>query len=142
MFSKENFNHIPSEYEMSNFINNELWDKVCEFMKSNYNVNPIFEFSKCSLEFGWNIKFKKGSRTLCTVYPRENYFCVMIVIGKKEKEQFENMFHSFCIEIQEIYGDTREFNNQKWLMIDLEDEDKKYEDVKKILNIRASRNTF
>lgn len=142
MFSKENFNHIPSEYEMSNFINNELWDKFCEFMKSNYNVNPIFEFSKCSLEFGWNIKFKKGSRTLCTVYPRENYFCVIIVIGKKEKEQFENMFHSFCIEIQEIYGDTREFNNQKWLMIDLEDEDKKYEDVKKILNIRASRNTF
>ncbi len=142
MFSKEDFKHIPSEYEMSNFINNELWDKFCEFMKSNYNVNPIFEFSKCSLEFGWNIKFKKGSRTLCTVYPRENYFCVMIVIGKKEKEQFENMFHSFCIEIQEIYGDTREFNNQKWLMIDLEDEDKKYEDVKKILNIRASRNTF
>ena len=138
MFSKENFNHIPSEYEMRNFINNELWDKFCEFMKSNYNVNPIFEFSKCSLEFGWNIKFKKGSRTLCTVYPRENYFCVMIVIGKKEKEQFENMFHSFCIEIQEIYGDTREFNNQKWLMIDLEDEDKKYEDIKKLLNIRAS----
>lgn len=142
MFSKENFNHIPSEYEMSNFINNELWDKFCEFMKSNYNVNPIFEFSKCSLEFGWNIKFKKGSRTLCTVYPRENYFCVIIVIGKKEKEHLENMLPHFCIEIQEIYGDTREFNNQKWLMIDLEDEDKKYEDVKKILNIRASRNTF
>ena len=66
----------------------------------------------------------------------------MIVIGKKEKEHFENMLPHFCIEIQEIYGDTREFNNQKWLMIDLEDEDKKYEDVKKILNIRASRNTF
>lgn len=48
------------------------------------------------------------------------------------------MLPHFCIEIQEIYGDTREFNNQKWLMIDLEDEDKKYEDVKKILNIKAS----
>ena len=137
MFSKEDFKHIPSEYEMSNYINNELWDKFCEFIRSNYNVNPKFEFSKCSLEFGWNIKFKKGSRTLCTVYPRENYFCVMIVIGKKEKEQFENILHSFCIEIQDIYKNTRECNNQKWLMIDLEDEDIKYEDVKKILNIRA-----
>ena len=48
------------------------------------------------------------------------------------------MLRSFCIEIQEIYGDTRECNNQKWLMIDLEDEDKKYEDIKKSLNIRAS----
>lgn len=62
----------------------------------------------------------------------------MIVIGKKEKEKFENMLCDFCIEIQEIYSSTREFNNQKWMMIDLEDEDKKYEDVKKILNIRAN----
>ena len=80
MFSKKNFSHIPTEYEMSNYINNELWNKFCEFIKSNYNVNPRFEFSKCSLEYGWNVKFKKGSKTLCTVYPRENYFCVMIVI--------------------------------------------------------------
>lgn len=138
MFSKEDFSYIPTEYEMSNYINNELWNKFCEFIKSNYNVNPRFEFSKCSLEYGWNVKFKKGNKTLCTVYPRENYFCVMIVIGKKEKEQFENMLYNFCIEIQEIYKTTKECNNQKWLMIDLEDEDRKYEDVKKMLNIRVS----
>lgn len=138
MFSKDDFKHIPNEYEMSDYINNELWNKFCEFIKSTYNVNPRFEFSKCSLEYGWNIKFKKDSRTLCTVYPRENYFCVMLVIGKKEKEKFENLLHSFCIEIQEVYQNTRECNNQKWLMIDLEDDNRKYEDVKKILNIRAS----
>ena len=138
MFSKEDFSHIPTEYEMMNYINNELWDKFCKFIKNNYNVNSRFEFSKCSLEYGWNVKFKKGSRTLCTVYPRENYFCVMIVIGKKEKEKFENMLCNFCIEIQEIYKATREGNNQKWMMIDLEDEDRKYEDVKEILNIRVS----
>ena len=138
MFSKDDFKHIPNEYEMSDQIHNELWNKFCEFIKSNYNANPRFEFSNCSLEYGWNIKFKKGSRTLCTVYPRENYFCVMLVIGKKEKEKFENLLHSFCIEIQEAYQNTRECNNQKWLMIDLEDDNRKYEDVKKILNIRAS----
>ena len=80
MFSKEDFSYIPTEYEMSNYINNELWNKFCEFIKSNYNVNPRFEFSKCSLEYGRNVKFKNGSKTLCTVDPRENYFCVMIVI--------------------------------------------------------------
>ena len=67
------------------------------------------------------------------VYPRENYFCVMIVIGKKEKEQLENMKYDFCIEIQEIYNNTIECNNQRWMMIDLEDEDRKYEDVKKTI---------
>jgi len=42
MFSKEDFKHIPSEYEMSNYINNELWNKFCKFIKSNYNINPRF----------------------------------------------------------------------------------------------------
>ncbi|ENY8421311.1 DUF3788 family protein [Clostridioides difficile] len=31
-------------------------------------------FSSCSWEFGWNIKFKKPRKNLCTVYPKENYF--------------------------------------------------------------------
>lgn len=137
MFIREDFNHIPTEYEMNDYINNELWHKFCEFIKNEYNVDPKFEFSKCGLEYGWNIKFKKDSKSLCTVYPRENYFCVMVVIGRKEKEKFENMLSNFCIEIQEIYNSTKEGNNQKWLMIDLEDEDKKYEDVKKIIKIRV-----
>ena len=138
MFSKEDFNHIPTEYEMSNYINNELWNKFCKFIKRNYNVNPKFEFSKCSLEYGWNVKFKKGGKTLCTVYPRENYFCVMIVIGKKEKEQFENMLYNFCIEIQDIYKATKDCNNQYWILFDLVDEVIIFEDVKKVLNIRVS----
>lgn len=138
MFRKDDFSHIPTEYEMNDYINNELWNKFCEFIKNEYNVNPRFEFSKCSLEYGWNVKFKKGSKSLCTIYPRENYFCVMIVIGQKEKAKFEHMLPTFSTEIQEIYKVTKEGNHQKWLMIDLEDEDKKYEDVKKILKIRVN----
>ena len=45
------------------------------------------------------------------------------------------MLHSFCIEIQEAYQNTRECNNQKWLMIDLEDDNRKYEDVKIIISV-------
>lgn len=32
MFSKEDFSHIPTEDEMSNYINNELWNKFCKFI--------------------------------------------------------------------------------------------------------------
>lgn len=59
MFSKENFNHIPTEYEISNYINNELWNRFCKFIKSNYNVNPRFEFSKCSLDMDGMQNLKK-----------------------------------------------------------------------------------
>ncbi len=52
MFDRNNPNHIPTEYEMKEYINNTLWDDFCKYMKSTYNVNPKFEFSKCSWEYG------------------------------------------------------------------------------------------
>jgi len=139
MFNKENFNHIPTEYDMKEYINNYLYDDFCNYIKSKYNIVPRFEFSKCNWEYGWNIKYKKGSKSLCTIYPRENYFTILIVIGKHEKKNFENMLASFCTDIQKIYEEALEGNNQKWLMIDLEDNDKRYDDVKKIIEIKNNK---
>lgn len=136
MFNREMYNHIPTKYEMNNYINNELWTDFCKYIKETYNIEPKFEFSKCSFEYGWNIKFKKGSKSLCTVYPRENYFTVMIVIGSKEKATFEEILPSLSSDLQQIYMTTKEGNGQKWLMIDLEDDDSRYADVKRILDIR------
>ena len=139
MFERENFNHIPTEYEIKEYINNDLWVNFCEYMKNTYNAVPKFEFSKCSWEYGWNMKFKNGSKSLCTIYPRENYFTILIVIGKNEKKLFEDAFSSFSNGIQKIYKETPEGNGQKWLMIDLEDNDRKYEDIKKIIGFRANK---
>lgn len=58
---------------------------------------------------------------------------MLVVIGKKEKKLFEDMFSSFSNDIKKIYEETLEGNGQKWLMIDLEDKDKRYEDVKRKL---------
>ena len=51
----------------------------------------------------------------------------------------EDNFSSFTNDIQKIYKETPEGNGQKWLMIDLEDKDKKYEDIKKIIEFRANK---
>lgn len=136
MFNKEDFSNTPTEYTMGEYINNDLWEDFCKYMKNTYNVIPKFEFSKCSLEYGWNVKFKKSSKSLCTIYPKEGYFTVLVVIGKKEKEDFEKGLLSFSCDIQKIYKETKEWNNQKWLMIDLEDKDTRYEDIKRIIEIR------
>lgn len=136
MFDRENHAHCPSDGEMSAYINDPLWDDLCGYMAETYRAEPKFEFSRCSWEAGWNIKFKKGGRALCTVYPRENYFTVMVVIGRKEKVALERELPTFCDEIQQIYRETKEGNGQRWLMIDLEDEDAKYSDVKRLLELR------
>lgn len=138
MFDRTDHTIPANEEAMEGYINNPLWGIFCEFIKEKYNCGPVFEFSKCGMEYGWNAKFKKSGKSLCTVYPREGFFTVMIVIGRREKERFEQELSSYCMEIQRIYEETKEGNGQKWLMIDLEDEDEKYENVKKMLGIRVS----
>ncbi len=95
--------------------------------KKIYNIEPTYEFSKCTFEFGWNVKFRKNNKSLCVVYPKENYFTVMIVIGQKEKEDFK---------IKKIYSETKEGNGQKWLTINITENNKIYEDIKAILKIK------
>lgn len=35
MFNREDFSHIPTEYEMKEYINNDLWEDFCKYMKTN-----------------------------------------------------------------------------------------------------------
>lgn len=93
----------------------------CGEVQDTYQCKEAIEFSACSLEPGWNVKFKKAGKTLCTIYPRETYFTVMIVVGRKEKEPVEAVLPECTAQVQEIYAHTREGNGQRWLMIDLEE---------------------
>ncbi len=55
-----------------------------------------------------------------------------------KKGIIEEILPTLSVEIQQIYKETKEGNGQKWLMIDLEDNDKRYEDAKRMLEIRIS----
>lgn len=111
---------------------------LCSEIKDTYQCSEKIEYSSCSLEKGWNVKFKKAGRTLCTIYPRENYFTVMVVVGAKEKASVEEMLPKCTVELQDIYHQTREGNGQRWLMIDLEVKDDLYYDLLQLIQIRRN----
>ena len=75
---------------------------------------------------------------MCTVYPRECYFTVMIVIGTKEKAPVEAILPECTMELSDLYHQTKEGNGQRWLMIDLEDKDNLYQDVLRLIQIRRN----
>ena len=62
----------------------------------------------------------------------------MVVVGRREKPAVEAALPTFTPEIRQRYQDTTEGNGQKWLMIDLEDRDERYEDAKRIIGLRVS----
>lgn len=126
----------PSLEEFGANIGNPVFMHFCAQIKERFQCSEKIDYSSCSWEMGWNIKFRKSGKTLCTIYPREGYFTVMIVIGAKEKNAVEAMLPDCLTELQEIYNQTKEGNGQKWLMIDLEDKGRMYEDIFRLIEIR------
>lgn len=137
MIDRKDMNYVPNLEDLSGFIRNPLFDELCTKLETVYKAKYTIDFSKCSWEYGWNMKFKKSGKTLCTVYPRENYFTALVVVGTKEKEAVEQILPELSSEIQNVYHQTKEGNGQRWLMIDLEDEGEIYEDVLRLIEARV-----
>lgn len=128
----------PTLEEMGAYVRNPLFLTFCSEMTRAHGCREAVEFSACSMEPGWNVKFRRAGRTLCTLYPREGFFTVMVVVGRREKEAVEAALPDFTPALRRIYEETKEGNGQRWLMVDLEDEGALYRDVLRLAAIRRA----
>ena len=125
----------PEFEDISAYVDCPFWEGLCEFIEETYSIKPAIEYSRCSGAPGWNVKYNKSSRALCTLYPNNGYFTCLISIGRKEAPETELMLGSFSSYLQELYKNTNVFNGSRWLMIDVATE-KIFEEVKELLCIR------
>lgn len=135
---KTNGTQKPSLEEISAYVNSPLFDHLCTHMETEYQSKPVLEYSRCPMQRGWNMKYKKSGRTLCTLYPMEGYFIALIVIGERERTETELMLPSFTEYLQHLYQKTKTGMGQKWLMIEVTD-DAVLEDVKQCIAIRRGK---
>lgn len=138
MINLQDRNICPTLDEIAEYIRNPLFQEFCLEIKEMYSMKEKIEFSSCSWEPGWNIKFKKSGKNLCTIYPREDFFTVLLVVGRKEKEAVEAILPDCTAEFREVYDQTKEGNGQRWLMVDLEDPGELYRDVLRVIEIRRN----
>lgn len=136
MIDIRNRGYCPSLEELREYTGSPVFSRFCADVKARYACKEKIEFSSCSWEPGWNVKLKKSGKSLCTVYPREGFFTVLVVIGQREKDAAEAVLRDCTPELRDIYRQTAEGNGQKWLMIDLEDQEKLYWDVFRLIDLR------
>lgn len=126
----------PTAEDIKEFVKSPLWTELCEFIESTYSLTPNLEYSVCSGAPGWNVKYKKSGRSLCTLYPDRGYFTCLISIGRKEAPEAELVLTSFTAYLKELYKNTKLFNGSRWLMIEVTSEEI-LDNVKDLLAIRA-----
>lgn len=126
----------PGIEMVDGYINCPYWHELQQFLNQAYGAEPSIEYSCCSGAKGWNVKYKRGSRALCTVYPKEGFFTCLISVGRKELHEVELLMDIFTPYLQNLYEKSLGINGSKWLMIDVTSEEI-LGDVKELIGIRV-----
>lgn len=131
----------PTDKEICGFIGNDLWRELNAYLQETYSIQPKMTYSNCSMDKGiwkgWNVKFQKSGKALCTLYPKHGFFNVLVVIGAKEMTEAELLVPFCCEYTQNLFNETETHMGGKWLMMCVMDANI-LEDVKKLVALRVS----
>lgn len=125
----------PTCEQVTEYIGSPLWAEFNERIQSAYQIKPCMEHSRCSMQAGWNIKYKKGGKSLCTLYPMQGYFIALVVVGSRELTEAELLMPLCSDYVQTVFKNTKTGNGQKWLMLDVKDREI-MDDVFSLINLR------
>jgi len=128
----------PGLEEIGVFIQNPLWGELRAHLEQTYGVLPVIEHSTCSGAPGWNVKYKKSGRSLCTLYPDEGAFMCLVSVGTKEAVEAELMMHTCTDYVQELFWRVKTYNGARWLMIRVADETV-LRDVERLIALRMTK---
>ncbi|NLI22826.1 MAG: DUF3788 domain-containing protein [Clostridiales bacterium] len=113
----------PSLREMETHIGNPLWASCREQLESRYGIQPRVEHSRCSGAPGWNVKYRKGGRSLCTLYPGEGAFTALVSVSAPEATEAEAILPACTDHVRTLYRNARPLNGSRWLMVEVTDGD-------------------
>jgi len=131
--------HEPLDNQIKEFVATPLWDDLANHLQQTYKVGPKLFYSRCSMQKGfwkgWNVKYKKGGKALCTLYPKHGYFIALIAVGAKEIVEADLLI-PLCDEYtQNLYSQTEFGTVGKSLALEVTSENI-LRDVKNLIALR------
>ncbi|MFZ5820528.1 MAG: DUF3788 domain-containing protein [Chloroflexota bacterium] len=125
--------HPPTQQEVHDALGSRLplWQQLLQFVADNYQLPDDLSFG--GKKYGWNIWYRKGGKTLASLYPQKDYFVAQVVLGK---EQVEKAFQlQLGKNVRTALEETPQFHDGRWLFIQVRSEED-VRDVQELLRIK------
>jgi len=110
----------PAYDQIYNYMNKTAqahWQDLNSFIQEKYKASPKIMYSKCSAKPGWNVKYNKSGKSICTLYPEKDGFVALVVITLDLIPVIEAMSSRFETDVLALISSARPFNGTLWLMI-------------------------
>ena len=98
------------------------WEKLTGYIRFYYEMDELWEEGNPAHKHHSNLRFRRGGKTLITLCIREGYFIAAIVLGKDERDMFEQQRKRFGKEVRKEYDKAEVYHDGKWLGFNITDE--------------------
>ncbi|MCI8728141.1 MAG: DUF3788 domain-containing protein [Hungatella sp.] len=131
---------IPSPEEMTSLLGEsryKIWNQLNTRIQENYDMDRTWNTGGKAWKYEY--KYRRGGKTLCAFYARENCVGFMIILGKDERAKFEAEKETYSKEIQNLYDETKTYHDGKWFMFQPTDTTQ-FDDYIRLLKIKRKPN--
>ena len=131
---------LPGAEELTALVGKplyEVWNQLCALIEENYDMDRLW--NQGGKAWTYEYKYRRGGKTLCALYARENCIGFMVILGKEERLKFETERGSYSEEVQRVYNESQTYHDGKWMMFEPADTSL-FEDFIRLLGIKRKPN--
>ena len=130
----------PSDSQVKKFIGTSFFDDLDNYLTQDCKVKSKLSYSDCAMDNGiwkgWNVKYKKSGKSLCTIYPKQGYFLALLPIGFREMGEAEVVIPTCSPYTRNLFNQSISGHHGKSLAFDVQNISI-VNDMKKLISIRA-----
>ena len=110
----------------------QVGEETMRFMRGKYLLDEVGNGKD-------ELKFRRGGKTVLTIYIRDDRFDFLVIFGKTEREAFELQRASMPEKICDIYDGSKTYHDGKWMLFPVKDLET-LEAVKRLVLIKKKPN--
>ena len=131
---------IPSQSTMTDLLGQplfEVWQKLCEVIDEKYEMERLWNAG--GKNWIYEYKYRRGGKTLCSLYAKDNRSGFMIIFGKNEREKLEEIRDTLSDAVCRRYDEAKTYRDGKWVMFEPTDTSE-FDDYMKLLAVKRKPN--
>lgn len=132
--------NIPSQSIMTELLGQslyEVWQALCLAIDEKYDMERLWNTG--GKNWTCEYKYRRGGKTLCSLYAKSSCVGFMIIFGKDERAKFEAERNDYSQQVQKIYDEAKTYRDGKWVMFEPTDTSM-FQDFIKLLSIKRKPN--
>lgn len=132
--------NIPSQSTIAELLGQslfEVWQKLCWAIEEKYEMEGLWNTG--GKNWTYEYKYRRGGKTLCCLYAKNNCLGLMIIFGKEERKKFEEIRDTLSMAVRRQYDEAKTYRDGKWVMFEPTDT-AEFDDYMKMLAVKTKPN--